>query len=153
MENTNVKKAYSDLVAEAVERLENDDELFVDIVNELDSWNGFADGFRGFPMYEIDDFFCDMKVSDFLDKLADGFNHNDAYFVDTIWGIDSTDDLAAYYRGNVSAGEVFDEIIDKYYHIDIYDDDFKNLIDDIINYPDDDSDEDDGSEEDASDDN
>lgn len=36
---------YSKMVEMALEMLKDDD-LFVEMVNELDSWNGFTDGFR-----------------------------------------------------------------------------------------------------------
>lgn len=35
-----MKKNYSDLVNEAIQILENDDEFFVEMVNELDSRDG-----------------------------------------------------------------------------------------------------------------
>lgn len=130
-------KKYDALVNEALEMLKNDDELFVDMVNELDSWNGFADGFRAYPMDEIDELFCDTKVSDFLDKLAPGFNHCDDYFVDSIYGIDSTDDITGLYRDNVDDGELLDNIIDNYNHLYFSDDDFQELIDAIVNYDED----------------
>ena len=138
---TTTKKDYKELVGEALELLELDDELFVDMVNELDSWNGFADGFRGFPMYEIDDLFYGVKIGDFLDKLSPSFHHTDEYFVDTIYGLDSTDDLAAYYRDNTSAEEVFDELVKQYHNITIYNARLDALIENIVNYNDSDSEE------------
>ena len=117
-----------------MDELENNDELFVDMVNELDGWNGFADGYRAFPMYELDDLFGGCSVSEFLDKLASGFNHNDEYLVDTIWGIDSTNNIAELYRDHTSAGEVLDEIINNYNHIYFNDSDFEELIDNIVNF-------------------
>ena len=125
---------YKELIEKAMDELENNDELFVDMVNELDGWNGFADGYRAFPMYELDDLFGDCKVSEFLDKLASGFNHNDEYLVDTIWGIDSTNNIAELYRDHTSAGEVLDEIINNYNHIYFNDSDFEELIDNIVNF-------------------
>ena len=103
---------YSELINAALRELKDNDDLFVDMVNELDSWDGYADGFRGYPMYELNDLFCDCKVSDFLDKLAPGFNHTDEYMIDTIYGLDSTNDIAGVYRNNVDAENLLDEIID-----------------------------------------
>lgn len=125
---------YKELIEKAMEELNNNDELFVEMVNELDSWNGFADGYRAFPMYELDELFSGCSVSEFLDKLASGFNHNDEYLVDTIWGIDSTNDIAELYRENTDAGEVLDEIINHYNHIYFSDSEFGELISDIVNY-------------------
>lgn len=127
---------YAEMMKKALEMLNDDGELFVEMVNELDAWNGFADGFRAYPMYELDDLFCDCKVSDFLNKLADGFDLHDEYMVDTIYGLDSTDDVETLYRDNVDSGELLDEIIDKYNHLYFYNDDFKDLIENIVNYDD-----------------
>lgn len=127
-------KKYDVLVNEALEMLKNDDDLFVEMVNELDNWNGYADGFRAYPMDEINDLFCDVKVSDFLDKLAPGFNLRDDYFVDSIYGIDSTDHIADLYRDNVDEGELLDNIIDNYNHLYFYNDEFKELVEEIVNY-------------------
>lgn len=131
-------KKYNELIAEALQMLDNDDELLTDMVNELDSWNGYADGFRGFPMYELDELFGDCKVSEFLDKLADGFNHNANYFIDTIWGIDSVDDLADHYRDNVDTEDLLANIINYANHLYFYNDEFEELINAIIDYDEDD---------------
>lgn len=123
---------YREMIKKAIEMLNEDDDLFVEMVNELDSWNGFADGFRAYPMYELDELFGDCKVSEFLDKLASGFNHNDDYMIDTIWGLDSTNNVAALYRNNVDAGELLDNIIENANHLYFSDSDFEELINDIV---------------------
>lgn len=126
------EKTYSDLINEALNVLENDDTVFTDMVNELDSWNGYADGFRCFPMDELDDLFGGCTLSDFLNKLAPDFNYQDEYMIDTIYGLSSTNDMAAVYRDNVNAGELLDNIIEYKNHLYFYDSDFENLIDEII---------------------
>lgn len=124
---------YEEMIKKAIEELKENDDLFTACVNELDSWNGYADGFRAYPMYELDELFGDCKVSEFLDKLAAGFNHNDDYMIDTIYGLDSTNDVADLYRSNVDEGELLDDIIDNYYNIDLnwIDSDFDELIQEI----------------------
>ena len=92
-----MKKNYDELVENAIEMLENDGELFVDMIDELDSWDGFADGYRVYSMDEIDELFYDCKVSEFLSKLADGFDLNEDYFADTIYGLESIADKEDYY--------------------------------------------------------
>ena len=52
-----LKRTLEEMKREAIETLRNNDEIFIDMVNELDSWNGYADGFRCYPMYELDDLF------------------------------------------------------------------------------------------------
>ena len=126
------KKMIDELKDKAIEMLENDDELFIDAVNELDSWDGFADGYRGYPMDELDDLFCGTKVSDFIYMLTDDFDKYDDYFIETIYGIDSTDDLAEYYRDNTDENQVLDELIEHYYDISIYDSDLDDLIEQIV---------------------
>lgn len=128
---------YAEMVEKALDMLNNNDDLFVEMVNELDSWDGFADGFRAYPMWELDDLFCDCKVSDFLQKLAPGFDFRDEYMVDTIYGLDSTNDIAALYRDNVDVGELLDNVIDNYNHLYFSDSVFEALVNDIANYSED----------------
>jgi hypothetical protein len=79
------------------ERLQNiidnmeDDEL-------ISAWNERCDSYSYdddhiYYMYEIDDLFCDVKVSDFLSNLADDFRVGDNYFKDGVFGIESFDDI------------------------------------------------------------
>lgn len=128
-------KNYELLMEQALDEVKSNDELLVAMVNELDGWDGYADGFRGFPMYELNDLFYGISLTDFLDKLGRHFDHTDEYFIDTIYGIESTNDLAGVYRDNVDEGELLDKFIEEYEcgHVDIWsDDDFRNLLDDII---------------------
>ena len=109
--------SYGDLREKAIDMLKDSDDLFVVMVNELDSYNGFADGFRAYPMYEIDDLFYGVKIGDFLDKLASNFNHTDEYFYDTIYGLESTDSIVDLYRDNVDIDDLLDTLIEDYPHI------------------------------------
>ena len=45
-------RTYEELVENAIEMLDQDADLFCEMVDELDSWNGFADGFRVFNTYD-----------------------------------------------------------------------------------------------------
>lgn len=65
-------------------------------------------------------------------KLFNTRYDQDEYMIDTIYGLSSTDDMAAVYRDNVSVGELLDEIIEYKNHLYFYDSDFENLIDEII---------------------
>lgn len=127
-------KKYEELMKQALQMLQDDGELFVDMVNELDGWNGYADGFRAWPMEELDDIFCGVTVSEFLQKLAPGFNLNDAYMVDTIYGLDSTDNVEDLYRNNVDEGELLDNIIENAGHLYFPDGDFEELITELASY-------------------
>lgn len=134
-------KTYEEMMTTALEMLENDGDLFVDMIDELDSWDGFADGYKVYSMDELDELFYDCKVSEFLSKLADGFDLNDDYFTDTIYGLESIADKEDYYRDNFDCGDVLDHVIDNYNHLYISDSDFDELIDAIVNYSEDDEDE------------
>lgn len=125
----NIKE--EELREKTIELLNNDDDLFIEMVDELDNYNGFADGFRGYPMYELDDLFCGCSVLDFLGKITDDFCKDDDYFVDTIYGIESTSDLAEHYHDNVDTDDLIDNLIDEYYSINIYDSDLDELIEQL----------------------
>lgn len=123
-----------ELKAKALEELKNNDDLFVDMVNEMDNLNGYADGFRCYPMYELDDLFCGCKLSEFLDKITNTFNLHDEYMIGTIYGLDSTNDITGHYRANVWDDELLDAIIDNANHLYFSDNDFESLIDEIVNF-------------------
>lgn len=127
-------KKYDELVKEAIEMLKNDDELLIDCVNELDSWNGYADSFRCWDMSELDDFYCDCKATKVLEDLTSDFNINDDYFYFSIYGLESTNDIADLYRSNIYEEELFDSLLENYYHLNIYDSDFAELLEEIDCY-------------------
>lgn len=114
--------SYENLRAKALEMLKDNDDLFVEMVNELDSYNGFADGFRAYPMDEIDEFHYGVSIGDFLDRLASDFNHNDEYFYYSTYGLESTDDIADLYRSNVDEDDLLEQLIEYYPHINFYGD-------------------------------
>lgn len=128
------KMDYAALVKAAIDQLEADDDLFISMVNELDSWNGFADGFRAFPMDEINDFYYDVPATQLINDLTNDFNINDDYFYYSIWGLESTGDVAGLYRDHADAGEVFDNIIENYNHLYFGNENFESLIDAIVNF-------------------
>lgn len=110
----------NELVERAIEIIE-DCEVFVDCVNELDSWNGFADGWRCYPMDELDDLFCDCKVSEFLEKVdTSNFDLSDDYIQDTIYGLRSVSDIYEAYADETDEGSILDELIENYGNIDIH---------------------------------
>lgn len=117
----------------ALTMLENDDELFIECINELDSWNGFADGYRCWDMSELDEFYCDQPATKLLQDLTEDFNINELYFYFSLWGIQSTNDVARIYRDYASVEEVLDAIIDNYPNISIWGfPEFEELLDEHI---------------------
>lgn len=127
-----------DLRAEAEEMLDNDDDLLIEVVNELDNINGFADGFRGFQMGELEEMYGEMRLTDFLSKVTKEFNVNDDYFYETIYGIESTDDLADVYRNNTTNDDIIDSVLVTPL-FSVSDSDFMSLIADIDDYDEDDA--------------
>lgn len=117
-------------IIETLTQLLEDDDVFVSAIDELDAWNGYADGFRVYPMDELDELFFDTKLSDFLNMLTKGFDLNDDYFIDTIYGLESTNDKAEVYRDNVNIDELIDSLIDNFGHLDLYriDEDLNDMI-------------------------
>lgn len=118
---------YEDLRAKAIEML-NDGDLFCEMIRELDSYNGFAEGFRCYPMEEIDELFCDVKIGDFLDMLNGDFNHRDNYFTTTIYGIGSTNYEEDFYRDNTDNDEVLNALIECYPHIFFSDSELEEIV-------------------------
>ena len=117
----------------ALTMLENDDDLFIECINELDCWNGFADGYRCWSMDEINEFYYDQPATKLLQDLTDDFNINDSYFYFTIWGLESTDDIAQLYRNNTTPEEVLDNLIENYPNISIWGfSEFEELLDEHI---------------------
>lgn len=79
------------------ERLQN----IIDNIEDaelISAWNERCDSYSYdedhiYYMHEIDEFFHDVKVSEFLSNLADDFRVGDDYFKDGVWGIESFDDI------------------------------------------------------------
>ena len=128
-----MKVSYDDLRDEALELLENDEVLFNDMCEELDSWDGFLGDSRRMEMEMIDEFFS--SPSEALSKIDfDDFNYNHDYFYFDNWGnICSSDDKD--YSDDHTAEEVLDAVIDNACHIFISDADarFKELVEALDN--------------------
>ena len=106
-------------VREAIaEVLENDTDAFVQICEELDSWNGFLGDARCYYMWEIDEFF--NKPSDLLDRMSD-FDYTDEYFYFDVYGVTTASDKYDVYSDNVTVDDIIDAVEDCYNHIDIED--------------------------------
>lgn len=122
---------YAELIEKAVKEIEENDDLLCELVDELDSWNGYADGFRAYDMYELDDLHCDMKLSEFLSRVTKDFDLRDNFFYYSIYGLESTNDKALLYRDNTDCGEILDNVIEYRNHLYIIDKDFEELLDEI----------------------
>ena len=130
-------KRYELMIQHAIEELQNEDELFVEMVDEMDSWNGYADGFKCYPMEELDELNYGMKLSEFLNQVSKDFKLSDDWFYYSDWGIESTDDKIRLYRDNVNEGDLLDNILANANHISFFDhSEFEEYIYNIINLKD-----------------
>lgn len=130
---------YEELVKAAINNLEDDERIFTYVIEELDSWNGFADGFRVYNMCDLDEFFYGLKPTELLEKLCEDFDVRCEYFADTIYGLESVadiNDVADWYKDHTSAEEVYDNLLENLCHIDLecIDHDFAELMEQIDNY-------------------
>lgn len=72
---------------------ESHNDSFSRVCEELDSYDGFLDDNRVYPMDELDDLLGDKKPSEVLQMVDTGnFNYNDDFFYYDIYGIRSTDE-------------------------------------------------------------
>lgn len=122
---------FAELMQKAIKELKENDGLFCAMVDELDSWNGFADGFRCYDMTELDDFHYGMKLSEFLKEITNDFDFRDNYFYYSIYGLESTNNKTALYRDNTDCGEVLDNILEDRNHLYIGNKTFEDLLDEI----------------------
>ena len=102
----------------AIELLKEDEDAFVEAVEELIRWNGFID-VECFSMDEIDEICYGKKPSEILDLMTSGFNSNDKYFYFSIYGLESTDSKYDVYSDNTTVDEVLDELIDEYCRVSL----------------------------------
>lgn len=66
-----------------------DDSDIIQLVRQVNSWDGSLEDYYFFDMDELDELYGEMKLTDFLSKLAPDFNYSDDGFRDTIYGIES----------------------------------------------------------------
>ena len=102
------------------EYLKNDDDAFVEAVEELIHWNNFID-VEVFSMDEIDEICYGMKPSELIEKMTSDFNSSDEYFYFSIWGLESCNDRAELYHDECDIDDVIDAIEDYYSHLNFYD--------------------------------
>lgn len=115
----------------AVEMVEEDEDLFAELVEELDSWNGFADGYRAYYMDELNEFYCGRSATDLLDDMTEDFNKKDEFFFFSIWGLESTDDKVELYHDHTTEEEVVDNVIDCFGSLWISNAEFEEIVEAI----------------------
>jgi len=128
-------RTKEDVRQELIDKLSDNEDLFIEICEELDNWNGFLSDDRCYCMEDLDDLCSGMTISEFLDKLSDSFRKGDDYFYFSIYGIDSTDDKYTKYRDVYTEEEVVDELLDNYNHLYLSDDELKELCEEWDQLP------------------
>ena len=80
-----------------------DDSDIIQLVRQVNSWDGSLEEYNFYYMDELDELFCDVKLTDFLSKLAPNFYHGDDGFLDTVYGIESCSiyEVADYIKDNI----------------------------------------------------
>lgn len=135
-------RKYDELMTRALEILTDNDDTFTACVDELDSYNGYADGFRCFDMCELDDLFYGVKLSDFLGMITDNFDLRDDYFYESIYGIESTGSKVDLYRDNVDEGELLDSLLENYnrngFDVKYIDDELDEILETLDSWDEDD---------------
>ena len=127
-----MRRTDEELRNELVEMLEADDELFIEMVNEVNSWNGAFDEARAYSMDELDEILCGLSPTEVIEALGDDFNINDDFFYDTIWGLESTDYLEEHYRDEVDVNDLVYEIEENFKHLYCTDDDFWAIAEELV---------------------
>lgn len=108
-----------EIIKNWIENVADNDDL-ISIVRQVNGWNGSLEEYNFYDMGELDDLFCDVKLTDFLSKLAPNFNHGDDGFRDTIYGIESCSmqDVVDEIKDNIE--EVAEAIADTMEEDDIW---------------------------------
>lgn len=119
-----------ELRRELIEYLQQDEDIFYDILEELDSWDGYLSGDRWYSMYELDEFLYEKTPLEVLNCVSSDFNVNDEYFRDGIYGLESSDCID-YSDYNIE--DAVDALIDEYPHITMNDGTVETAIEALIN--------------------
>lgn len=81
--NNNTTRSRAVIIADILTVFKNDDELFAEVLEELDSWNGFLGDDRWEDMEELDEIFEGKSVTYILDRAFYGYDadtwHTDSH--------------------------------------------------------------------------
>ena len=114
----NSKEAFIDYIeSRMIDYWKSHNDSFSNVCEDLDSYDGFLDGNRIYPMDELDDLLYDKKPSEVLQMVdTDNFNYNDDFFYyDEIYGIRSVNEKDYY--NYVDYSDVFEKLINDYNQI------------------------------------
>lgn len=96
----------------AIDYLESDDDVFCETCEILDTYNGFLNDTRCYPMDEINDLYYGVKPLEMLEKVdRNDFSTSDDYFYEDWQGLHSVDDIVEVYRDSFCGAEVWEEVL------------------------------------------
>lgn len=73
MTTTNTKET---IIATILSYFKDNEDVFNTCMEELDNYNGYLGDDRYFEMYELDDFYCDCKPSELLERVFYGYDED-----------------------------------------------------------------------------
>ena len=114
---------------DVVDYLFDNDDLFCNLLEQMDNWNGYLGDDRWYPMDELDEYLCGKSPSEILGMVDLSFDVRDDFFrVDGYGDLESCDNPDySYYLG---AGFVSD-LLEVRNHMDIEDDELNEMLDSL----------------------
>lgn len=82
-----------ELKDEVIKYLNENEEVYIELLHELDNYNSYLNDDRWYPMDELDELIGDKSPSEVLEMVASGFNINSDYFRFDIYGLKSSDTI------------------------------------------------------------
>ena len=99
---TNNNRTKSEIINSIINHFDNNEELFNNCIEELDSYNGYLGDDRYYDMYMLDEFYADTKASELLERAFYGYDadawHTDAHG-EKIYGAFNPNREYFYYNG------------------------------------------------------
>lgn len=99
---------------------EASNEEVVNIVSEVNSWNGSLREYEFYSMDTLNEFWGDCKVTELLEKLAPNFNVSDDGYRDTYMGLESCsiEDAVSDIKDNID--DIVEAIVDAIEETNLY---------------------------------
>lgn len=97
-----------------------DNEEVVDIVREVNLWDGSLQEYEFYYMDTLNEFFGDCRVTDFLEKLAPNFNVSSDGYRDTYHGLESCSIEEAVDDIKDNIDDIVEAIVDAMEETDLY---------------------------------
>lgn len=121
------------MINDIIDYLKENEETFNDLIEELDSWNGYLGDDKYYPMYDINELLQGKNIEDIINMVFYGsVNPNDDYFKFNGYGNLETSDYKDY--SDYLDTYFINEVIENYNHLYINDEELIKLIEKVIEY-------------------